>query len=505
MTTPPTPGAPGAGAPAGGLARLTVRGATWTIGSGLATRLLGVIGTLVITRFITPYDYGVVAAAVVVVSTANQISSLSVGSFILANRGAGRPVVFHATVLHVGLGFLAYGAALALGGRLGASFSAPDLGRFLPGMVLAMAIDRVTYMPERVLVRDMRFGQLSVARSAGEVAYTATSIATAVLGWGGMAIIAGNLARAGTRFVVTIFYVQWREWLEVTRLQWATFRAMVSYGFAIAVGSLAGFGMRRWDNLIVSRFFGPAVMGRYSLAYNLADIPAVQVGEEIADVLHAAFARTEGADGRRALLRSLGVLSFIMTPMAVGLGCVGPAIGTAFFRGPWQSVGSMLMVLAIISFTRPISGTVGGFLEIRFHQRLVALIDIATLGMLMAALWTVGRLSPLSACVAVGVVFAARMVIFGLALRMTDGVPLLDFLRPMLPPLLASAPLVGAVAGLHHIAGAFGAAHPTVLLIAEILAGAAGYAVGAMMFARSQTRELLTLLRSGLGRRFAPP
>lgn len=468
----------------------------------MGTRLLGVIGTLVLTRFVLPYDYGQAAAAGILGSTANQFSQLNLGTYILARPKGGRDMMFHASALHLGLGFLAYAIILLVGARFAHVLDAPDLARYLPGMVLALAIDRITYMPERVLVRTMRFGAMSVARSAGDVAYTVGSIGTAYfLGWTGMAIVAGNVARAVVRFIVTTIYVNWRDWLQMSRLRWDTLKEMMTFGLPITIGSLAGFGMRRWDNLVVSRFFGPGVMAEYSLAYNLADIPAVQVGEEIADVLQAAFARVPGNDGKRALLRSLGLLALIMTPMAIGLGCVGPTLTAAFIKDTWSGVGPMLTALAVISFTRPISGTVGGYLEIRGRQKLVGAIDVLTLFMLLGALWTLGRLSPLWSCAAVGIVFFLRMLIWGWALKIAEQIPVRTFLKPLIPSLLASLPLVAGAVGTHHlIAGAL-PGHHFLSLIAEILAGVAGYLLGAFIFARAQSRELISMLQSGLARR----
>jgi PST family polysaccharide transporter len=369
-------------------------------------------------------------------------------------------------------------------------------------MVLALAIDRVTYMPERVLVRTMRFGALSVARSVGDIVYTGVSIGTAaLLDWTGMALVAGNVARAAVKLVVTVVYVNWRDWLEVCRLRLQLLREMVTFGIPITIGSLAGFGMRRWDNLVVSRFFGPGVMAQYNLAYNLADIPAVQVGEEIADVLQAAFAKVPGQDGKRALLRSLGLLALIMTPMAIGLGCVGPTLTAKFIKDTWAGVGPMLMALAIISFTRPISGTVGGYLEIRGRQKLVGAIDVLTLFMLLGALWTLGRLSPMWSCAAVGIVFFLRMLIWGWALKISEAIPMRAFLTPLLPSLFASLPLAAAAVGTERLMAAVLPGYLLVSLIAQILAGVVGYLLGVAIFARAQARELLGLVRSGLGRR----
>jgi PST family polysaccharide transporter len=488
-----------AAAPAAPLARQTVRASAWTIATGLGTRLLGVVGTLILMRFVAPIDYGEVQAAIVIAWTANQLSTLNVGTYILAHPKSGRDVMFHATVLHVLPGLLAFVVVWLVGWRFGARLHAPNVGHYLPGMIISVALDRILYMPERALVRTMRFGAVSIARAVGELTFTAVSILTAWRGWGGMSIVWGNIARSSIRFVVTASYVSWRDWCEVTRLRWATFREMVRFGVPVAVGSLATFGVRRWDNLVVSVLYGPATMGIYNQAYNLADIPAVQVGEQISDVLQAAFSRIDGGEPRRALLRSLGILAFIMTPMAIGLGCIAPTLGAAFFNAEWAAVGSMLAVLAVISFTRPISNTVGGYLQVRRKPRIVAVMDVLTLGVLLAALGTMGRVSPLWACAAVGVVFTLRMLGWGFVLRRIEHVTLRQCLGPLLPPVIACLPLIALIVLLQRFVPVGSHMSAVALLGAEIVVGALAYVGASWLVARAQLRDFVKLLRHGLG------
>src|SRR5215813_471125 len=138
------------------LVRDTVRGAMWTISSSIGARVIGLVGTLVLTRFISPSDYGEVTVAVVVVLTANQVSTLGLGQLLIARPDAPRSVAFHVTVFHLLLGALALAAVLALGAWLGVSLDAPRMHRFLPGLVLSGLFDRIAYVPERLLVRDLR-------------------------------------------------------------------------------------------------------------------------------------------------------------------------------------------------------------------------------------------------------------------------------------------------------------------------------------------------------------
>src|SRR5579871_5361509 len=128
-------------------ARIAARGAAWTIASSVLSRGLGLIGTLVLIRFVSPADFGEVSAATVVVATINQLTTLGVGLYAVANRNVTREEMFHATAIHVTLGLLAIGIVTLLGKPLAPLFDTPDLSRYVPGMAISAFTDRVGFMP----------------------------------------------------------------------------------------------------------------------------------------------------------------------------------------------------------------------------------------------------------------------------------------------------------------------------------------------------------------------
>jgi L-aspartate-alpha-decarboxylase len=140
----------------------------------------------------------------------------------------------------------------------------------------------------------------------------------AALGLGALAIVLGNLVRSSIRLAIFSASVSWREWLQPCRYSLQQTRELFAFGIPMALGALCEFASRRWDNLLVSRFFGPGVTGMYNLAYNLADVPAIQVGEQIGDVLLPSFARLEPKRRPAAFLRSLSLLALVVFPLAIG-------------------------------------------------------------------------------------------------------------------------------------------------------------------------------------------
>jgi lipopolysaccharide exporter len=141
------------------LANKAARGALWTIASSMGGRTVGVLGTLVMTRFLHPHQIGEVASATVLAMTANWISIWGFGQYaVVKGRGsAAAEVTWHATVSYAALGAIALGLMAIFGGRLAGWFGAPEAAAFVPGMALALFIQRLGAVPERVLTRQLRF------------------------------------------------------------------------------------------------------------------------------------------------------------------------------------------------------------------------------------------------------------------------------------------------------------------------------------------------------------
>lgn len=480
------------------LVRDTVRGALWTISAGVSSRAIGLAGTLVVTRFIAPAEYGEVTVAAVLVMTANQISTVGLGQFLIANPEAPRSVAFHATAFHVGLGMLAAAVLLTVGGGFGPALDAPGMTRFLPGLVLSGFLDRIAYVPERILVRDLRFRAVSTSRTAGELAHSIVCVSLAAAGWGGAAIVLANIARSLLRAGCFVFAVELRDWLEPCRLSIRTVRELFAFGIPVSAGAFFAFAARRWDNLLVSRFFGPGPTGMYNLAYNLADVPAIQVGEQIGDVLLPSFARMEPARRPDALVRSMTLLALVVFPLAVGLGAVAPTLVATVFDARWRPIAPMLVLLSALSVTRPVGWMVESYLQARQEPQLILRLEVFKVIVLVLFIVTIGRVGPLWTCGAVGGAFGAHALATLWAVRRIDGISLRRSLGGLLPALEACGPMVLAVLVARHVLARYGIGMRGVTLGVEVLVGASSYVVAARIMARDATFDLLASIRDAL-------
>ncbi len=483
------------------LAHQAARGAAWTILTSLGARAIGVVGTIIMTHLLAPSVIGEVSAATIIAMTASWMTTWGFGSYaVVKGRGAdAAEVTWHATVAYVSLGLVSLGAVALLAGHFAGFFDAPNAAKYIPGMAVAVFIRRLGAMPERVLIRSMRFRTIGMSVALGEAAYTLVSVVLATRGWGGEAIIVGNIVQS-LLMTGLVMRAAGREWRTPTPLRRARFRDMLRFGLPLGLQGLAHSGSRYWDNLAISHIFGAGPTGVYNLAYNLADIPAVQVGEQLAQVLLPSMAALPPERRPRAFERSVALLSLLIFPLAVGLGVVAPSLIRVALNDEWQGVAPLLTVLAALSVFRPITWAIGPYLEAADRTGQLMFLEVAKLVLLIVGIFVLAPYGLIYSAGAVGVAFGLS-ALGGVAMVAKAGPRASVILISFMQPLLACGVMVGAVLGVRHGLRVAGVTMPIVYLLVEMAVGAIAYVASALVLCRATARDFISLAKSVVRRK----
>jgi len=481
------------------IADKAARGALWTVTTSIGGRVVGVLGTLVLTRYVAPDTIGEITDATILCMTASWLTIWGFGQYtVVFGRGdVAREVAWHATVAYVVLGVISIGAVVVVADPLAALVNAPQAAAYVPGLALAVFIKRLGAMPERMLAMRMQFRAAGVANALGEVAFAATAVPLAAHGWGGRALVVANLAKSVVTVAILLRAAGLRSWLTPTRLSAARFAAMLRFGVPLGVQGIAHSASRYWDNLTVSHFFGPSGAGAYNMAYNLADVPAIQVGEQIALVLLPSMAELPRERRAGALERSTALLSVVLFPLAIGLGLVArPLIAAVLPANKWQDVGPLLEVLAALSVFRPITWVLSTYMEAEAKTNRLMVLELAKLGVLLGGLAMLAPFGLRAAACAVGIAFGAT-AIAGVALVAREGPSPVRLFGGFVRPLAACAAMAAVVLLARQ---QLGDVSPGVELAIEIPLGAIAYVVAALAIARDTSRDLLGLVKKALRR-----
>lgn len=475
------------------------RGAAWNVATTLVTRGTGLVGTLLLTRFVSPRDMGEVSAASVCVLTVTIVTNMRLGQFLIAKK-AGPDAAYNAMIAHLVTGVIGLALVIFASHQLGLVFDAPMMTKLVPGLALTALIERAAYVPERVLAREFKFRPLSIARSLGELAYTAVSLASAPF-VGVMAVVFGNIVRATVVTGLTIRAASWSEYGRPAPLRWKTIKEMFVYSAPYMLGGIADFAAGRWDNLLIARYFGPRQLGWYNLAYNLAELPTGAVGDQVGDVLFPSFAKLEPERREPALSRAMKLMALLVFPLAVGLAAVSPTVVGVFFDARWQPVAPMLSILSVLSIARSVSWPLVSFMQAQHRQRQLMFLSFFKITVLIGGIMIFARFGPLVTCIGVGGTFVLdTLLVFGLV-RVYDGVRILPLMAGLVPVILTCIAMAAGVQGIRTALHGAGLHTSWLTLGVEILVGGIVYVAVAFVVARSTAMDFLTQVKKVVQRR----
>jgi lipopolysaccharide exporter len=480
------------------LVQKAVRGAAWTTITSMLARIASLMATMFVTHLVSPDEYGRASAAVVVVMTAFAVSTFFLPNYLIIDKTAGRSAAWHANIIQLGAGALALSATIPLAPLISRWIDAPQLSSYLPMTVAAFFVMQLSIVPEKLLLRDLRFRHVAIIRMLSELGYAVVVVGGGWLKWGGMALIGGVMARAAIKALGFCLAVPWREWFEPHAFDRPLVGKMFDYGLPLWLNGIVAYIGANWDNLLVSRYFGLSVMAAYSLAFNLADVPATQVGEQLCEVLLPSFALMGIEERRRALVKATLVVALVTFPIAVGLGAVAQSVTEAFFNAKWAMVAPLLSVLCLRSVGRTCYYPLTQYMQSISRNRDLMLLGFMHTAVLLTTLIALDGHSPVASCFGVAGSFMVLLVAAFWAVR-GYGIDIAPMVWGLARISLACAAMTAAVLGARGLMrGHVG--HATARLLVEVVVGAAVYVPVALVICGPPVRDLLSWARRGLGR-----
>lgn len=318
--------------------------AAWGTG---AHAVLNLVTLAILARLLTPAQFGVVAAALVVISLSKIFYQLGLGP-ALVQRATLEP-------RHLATGFIAsvvFGVSLGLGlwalaPLAGAVFRMPEVVPVLRALAWMFPLLGLALVSASELERNMEFRWLAnldvVTFGLG---YGAVGITLALMGAGVWALVAGHLGRTVLHVVALI--VKRPPPLRV-RPEWRAFRELMYYGGGHTIARVGNFFAHQSDNVIVARWLGAEALGFYGRAYKLMAYPAGLFAGVLDTVLFPAMSKVQ-RDTRRlagAYLRSVAAIALLMLPVSVVSLVLARELVLVMLGRPWLAVVAPFQIFAL--------------------------------------------------------------------------------------------------------------------------------------------------------------
>ena len=465
----------------------------WTTLSAVAVTGSQLLQMWIATRIVSPAELGLFYITMLVLGFLKIFAD---GGFTFAvfHRQTMTAVelssVYWMTVL---VGVLIYAGAAAIAAPLVAlAYGEPRLHALIALSSLSFVMVPFGLLHSTLLRKDLRFdlaAKIEVAAAVtGLVAMAAAALAGLRLFSLVVGILTNNLVR--TALFVT---VGTRGWRPEFRLDFGAAAFFVRFGTFQLGERVISYLAARSDQILISAFLGPEILGFYSLAWNFVVDPIYRINPIITRVFGPVLAKLQDEPARlkRAFLTLIEIVATINLPLVAGMAAVAPLLVPVMFGNKWLPIVPIMQILAVVGCCKAVGNPTGGLILAKGRADLAfrwsAIAALCQMPVLLLAVQA-GSILVVAATIAVLQVFTLAGL-YRLLYRPLIGACLGDWLEKILVPLgfaLVMAAVVVLAGRLLHLTGAAGTA-------LSIALGAAVYLALYALFRRDMVVSLATL------------
>lgn len=330
-----------------------VRNLGWLGGSEIINRVFRLATTVILARFLSPYDYGLAAVVITTGEFVEVFSRNGINAKLIQAEQAELEVLCNSAywlnwVIYISLFFLQCLIAFPV------AWFYKDTQLILPICITALLY--LTFPPAMIqftlIQRENRF---KVTAANNFIQITGGNIITAslaVLGLGMWAIVLTRLLMAPFWVIFHRIYHPWRPTEKFTTKHWGE---IFAFGRNVLGSELLKTAVNNLDYLIVGRILGLQVLGLYYFAFNAGLGVSLSIINAINTALlpHLCSVRAEWTQFKKQYLSSLKTIACVIIPMVVLQSSLAPIYVPIVFGQKWVAALPILILICLSAIPRP--------------------------------------------------------------------------------------------------------------------------------------------------------
>jgi lipopolysaccharide exporter len=324
--------------------RQMLRGSAWMIALRWAIRLTGLVSTIILARLLNPADFGVVAMAMVFVGMLEILNQTGQKLAIIRHPNPTRAHYDTAWTLSVIIGLCIGAAIVLLAPFTSIYFHEPRAVPVMQCLALRAALGGFENIGVVDFRRDIRFDRFFLYNMYPKII---SFVVTIVLAWiwrNYWALVAGILTLQIATIIASYVMHPYRP-----RFSLAKIRELRSFSGWTLFRTIGTYFNTQIDLIAVGGVFGATIMGRYTVAADVAASPSEEINGPMVSVLYPVMAsmQNDPVRLRQLYLRTLYWSAIICASASVGVTLVAHDMVGFVLGAKWLKAEPLVGWLAL--------------------------------------------------------------------------------------------------------------------------------------------------------------
>ena len=345
----------------------TIRGANWNMMRVIVQTIVSLGVTIVVARILPPEDFGLLATAMIFIGLAEIISAMGMGAAVVQRKNLDEIAIRTANTLSVLIGVALVALILLVSEPVAIFFGDERVGPVIRVLSISLFVAALSTVSRGLIMRRMDFRRLFIVDSIGHVVgYAGVVIVMAVLGYGVWSLVMGTIATTVLGSILSFMYEPFRMTFtpEKSRL-----KELLSFGGGVSISSVVGYFARNVDFFVIGKFLDQMMLGLYSRAYHLVNLPLAKIAGTLTNVMFSSYSEVQDDKERlrQVYFRVVSVTALMAFPVFVGMLVSGQYIITGMYGDNWIDAVPAFQVLCLMGLIRLVLILTGPVIQAMGH------------------------------------------------------------------------------------------------------------------------------------------
>lgn len=347
-------------------------------------RVIGVVSIIILARFLSPSDYGIVAIGLLVLRFFEVISETGINQYVLSRKEISDEEMNTAWTLklltRVVLGLL----LIVLSAPIARFFENPDLVVVLFTLAFIPFIQGLESPSLLILSRALEYKKIALLTVIAKLSSFAVTVTIAFLYQSYWALIIGDLVLAVVTTSLSYMLLSYKPKFTV-----ANWRKQWQFSQWIFYKGIVGYSRAKFDVFVIGKFFEEIQTGLYTMSKHLILMPFNMLAAPVVNIMITTISQeTKDIKKARETITLLIYTMFnIMFPIVVGVVLVAPFAIPLVLGEQWTETTPLIQAMIVISLFTSVNSVIIAAMNAFEIVKRIFILDLFTFVVTVIAIY----------------------------------------------------------------------------------------------------------------------
>lgn len=308
--------------------------------------IISLVITAVLSRLLSPDDFGIVAVATVIIAFFNLFTDMGLSPAIIQKKELNSTDLSNIFSFTIWTGILLALLFFFCSWLIGTYYDSDILVTLCQLLAINLFFASANIVPNALFYKNKEFKFIAIRTLVIQIAGGTVAIAVALSGGGLYALIVNPILSS-----ILLFAISFKRYPQTIRLTlgFSTIKKIFSYSTYQFFFNIINYFSRNLDKLLIGRYMGMNLLGYYEKSYRLMMLPLQNITQVITPVMHPIFSDYQNDLNQLSTSyeKIIRLLAYIGFPITVLLFFTSQELILILFGDQWLLSVPVFKILAL--------------------------------------------------------------------------------------------------------------------------------------------------------------